>query len=212
MTYLFDFDGTLVDSMPTYASQMLRILDETGTKYPDDVIKIITPLGYVGTAKYYLELGMPLSFEEITDRMGRYMYEQYANNIPAKDTVRETLLALRARGDKLNVLTASPHLTIDPCLKRLGLYDLFDNVWSCNDFNTTKADPNIYTAVAERIGCKAEEMVFIDDNIDAISTAKKANCFCMGIYDKSSEEYTEQMKSIADGYIVRMEELLSFEV
>ena len=66
MTYLFDFDGTLVDSMPTYASQMLRILDETGTKYPDDVIKIITPLGYIGTAKYYLELGMPLTFEEIT--------------------------------------------------------------------------------------------------------------------------------------------------
>ena len=68
MTYLFDFDGTLVDSMPTYASQMLRILDETGTKYPDDVIKIITPLGYIGTAKYYLELGMPLTFEEITER------------------------------------------------------------------------------------------------------------------------------------------------
>ena len=27
-TYLFDFDGTLVDSMPTYVSAMLRILDE----------------------------------------------------------------------------------------------------------------------------------------------------------------------------------------
>ena len=27
-TYLFDFDGTLVDSMPTYVSVMLRILDE----------------------------------------------------------------------------------------------------------------------------------------------------------------------------------------
>ena len=29
-TYLFDFDGTLVDSMPTYAALMLRILDENG--------------------------------------------------------------------------------------------------------------------------------------------------------------------------------------
>lgn len=27
-TWLFDFDGTLVDSMPTYASVMLRILDD----------------------------------------------------------------------------------------------------------------------------------------------------------------------------------------
>ena len=32
-TYLFDFDGTLVDSMPSFISVMLRILDENGIKY-----------------------------------------------------------------------------------------------------------------------------------------------------------------------------------
>ena len=208
MTYLFDFDGTLVDSMPTYASQMLRILDETGTKYPDDVIKIITPLGYIGTAKYYLELGMPLSFEEITDRMGRYMYEQYANNIPAKDTVRETLLALRARGDKLNVLTASPHLTLDPCLKRLGLYDLFDNVWSCNDFDMTKADPQIYVEAAKRLGERVEDVIFLDDNLGACRTAKVAGMKVFGVYDDSSAEYTKEMSTEFDGYIVKFSELL----
>ena len=40
-TYLFDFDGTLVDSMPTYGGVMKRILDETNTPYGDDIIKII---------------------------------------------------------------------------------------------------------------------------------------------------------------------------
>ena len=45
-TYLFDFDGTLVDSMPTYVSVMLRILDENNIKYSSDIVKIITPLGY----------------------------------------------------------------------------------------------------------------------------------------------------------------------
>ena len=32
-TYLFDFDGTLVDSMPTYITAMLRILDENNISY-----------------------------------------------------------------------------------------------------------------------------------------------------------------------------------
>lgn len=208
MTYLFDFDGTLVDSMPTYASQMLRILEETGTPYSDDVIKIITPLGYIGTAKYYLELGMPLTFEEITKRMGDYMYEQYANNIPAKDTVRETLLALRARGDKLNVLTASPHLTLDPCLKRLGLFDLFDNVWSCNDFDMTKADPQIYVEAAKRLGERVEDVTFLDDNLGACRTAKVAGMKVYGVYDDSSAEYTKEMSTEFDGYIVKFSELL----
>jgi beta-phosphoglucomutase-like phosphatase (HAD superfamily) len=58
-TFLFDFDGTLVDSMPTYVSSMLRILDENGISYSDDIVKTITPLGLNGTADYFLELGIP---------------------------------------------------------------------------------------------------------------------------------------------------------
>ena len=36
-TYLFDFDGTLVDSMPTYGALMLRILNEAGIEYPSNI-------------------------------------------------------------------------------------------------------------------------------------------------------------------------------
>ena len=49
--YLFDFDGTLVDSMPTFTALMLRILDEHNVEYDESIIKTITPLGYVGTAR-----------------------------------------------------------------------------------------------------------------------------------------------------------------
>ena len=63
-TYLFDFDGTLVDSMPAFVSVMLRILDENNIKYEDDIVKIITPLGYKGTAEYFKKLGISLSVEE----------------------------------------------------------------------------------------------------------------------------------------------------
>ena len=52
--YLFDFDGTLVDSMPTYVSAMLRILDENNISYDDTIIKTITPLGLSGASDYYI--------------------------------------------------------------------------------------------------------------------------------------------------------------
>ena len=41
MTYLFDFDGTLVDSMPRWIRKMLRILDEYGIAYGEDIIRTI---------------------------------------------------------------------------------------------------------------------------------------------------------------------------
>ena len=44
--------------MPTYISMKLRTLDENRIPYGDNIVKIITPLGYVRTAKYYRQLGL----------------------------------------------------------------------------------------------------------------------------------------------------------
>ena len=207
-TYLFDFDGTLVDSMPSYVSVMLRILDENKIEYSDDIVKIITPLGYKGTAEYYIKLGVKSSADELVAKMNEYALSAYANEIGAKEGVIDTIKALKARGDSLNVLTASPHTMLDPCLKRIGIYDLFDNVWSCDDFGTTKADPEIYRTAAKRMGVSVNDVIFLDDNYNADKTAKEAGMTVYGVYDPSSEEFAEEIKSITDKYVVNFKELL----
>ena len=209
--YLFDFDGTLVDSMPTYVSAMLRILDENGIKYADDIVKIITPLGLKGTADYYITLGVRKSRDEILSKMLAYMTEAYENTIQAKPCVIDALKSLKARGDRLHVLTASPHTSLDPCLKRLGMYELFENVWSCDDFCTTKADPEIYKMAAERIGAKVDEVLFLDDNLGADTTAKSAGMKVCGVFDESSRDYTEDIRKVCDFYIEDFSQLAEIE-
>ncbi len=206
-TYLFDFDGTLVDSMPSYVSVMLGILDERGVAYPPDIVKTITPLGILGTAEYLIGLGLDMTVEEYIEHAKAGLFEAYCYHIPAKPHVIEVLKRLKAEGADLNVLTASPHITLDACLKRLGIYDLFTHVWSCNDFDTTKADPAIYTRAAELIGKPVNEIWFLDDNLDADRTAKAAGMKVCGVYDESSDEYTEQIKAITDRYIYDFSEL-----
>ena len=208
--YLFDFDGTLVDSMPTYGAMMLRILEESNVSYPANILKIITPLGFKGTAKYYREeLGHPLSEEALLEKMRRYAYEAYATSIPAKPNVARVLAELKARGAALSVLTASPHVTLDVCLERLGLTQYFDNIWSCDDFATTKADPAIYRMAAERMGTSVENVLFLDDNCNADKTAKEAGMRVCGVFDPSSAEYEEEMRALCDFYIRDFEELTS---
>lgn len=205
--YLFDFDGTLVDSMPTFISVMLRILDEFGIKYGDDIVKIITPLGYHGTAEYYRGLGISATTAELVELMNKYAQEEYAYKILAKETVVETLAGLKERGDSLNVLTASPHIMLDPCLKRLGIWDLFDNVWSCDDFCTTKSNPEIYREAARRMGCLPQDVIFVDDNVNAVKTARTAGMTAYGIFDKSSAEYEDEMRDASHKYLKSFSEL-----
>ena len=206
--YLFDFDGTLVDSMPTFRCIMKRVMESNGLEFTDDTLKIVTPLGYRGSAKYFQSFGVPEDEDTITARMEAYAKEAYETTVPAKEGVPETLRELKARGASLNILTASPHVTLDACLKRLGIWELFDHVWSCEDFGTVKSNPALYVTVAGELGVSVGEVIFVDDNVGSVKTAKSAGMISFGIYDPSSEDYIDEMREVSDRYLCRFCELL----
>ena len=54
-------------------------------------------------------------------------------------------------------------------------------------------------------------MLFLDDNFNACKTAKEAGALVCGVYDKSSEEYAEEIKGISDFYINDFKELLKIK-
>jgi len=199
--FLFDFDGTLVDSMGHWAECMVGILDKYGIKYGPDIVSIITPLGGAGTIAYFQKIGLNLSTEQIAAEIDAILTPKYRDVIGEKTGVSHCLYALKAAGHSLHVLTASPHKWLDPCLSRLGLSDLFDNVWSSDDFGTGKTNPEIYTRVAEKIGARVEDITFLDDNINADKTAKIAGVKVIGVYDDSTKEDEAQMREVTDAYI-----------
>ena len=201
-TYIFDFDGTLVNSMPYWSQKMINILEKEGVDYPEDIIKIITPLGDLGTAKYFKEeLKVNLSIEEMIALMDEFALPKYRDIIELKAGVLDYLKMLKANNCSLNVLTASPHKMLDPCLKRNGIYNLFDNIWSCEDFKMTKSEPEIYKQAVRKIGTTEKDTAFFDDNIGAVKTAAQAGLYTVGVYDKSGEDFMAELKEVADLYI-----------
>ena len=205
--WLFDFDGTLVDSMPHWARVMVGVLDDHGISHGDDIVKIITPLGTNGTLRYFIELGLDLPMEAIKAEMFSRLIPLYRDVIIDKPHVADCLRKMKAAGMHLHILTASPHEYLDPCLKRIGLYDLFDNVWSSDDFGTGKNDPAIYTAAALRIGVTVSKVTFLDDNINADRTAMSAGMRVVGVYDETSADSEAEMRAELDGYVRDFSEL-----
>ena len=207
--FLFDFDGTLIDSMPTFCRSVLTILNNFNVNYPDDIMKTVTPMGVKDAPKYCIrEFGMNIGEREFSDLILEYAVPDYENTIPAKIGVRETLAELKRRGYSLNILTGSPHETLDPCYARLGFDEFFERSWSVNDFDTNKSDPRIYLETAKLLGVEPENIVFLDDNIDANRAAKAAGLTVIGVYDPSSDNFVEQMKKELDGYVYDLRELL----
>lgn len=206
--YIFDFDGTLGDSMPFFAKGMIEILNENGINVSEDIIKTITPLGYQGTAKYFIEeFKLAYTKESLVDAMYEKMYPAYQDEIVLKCGVQEYLTELRKVGHSLNVLSASPFRMISAVLKRCGVFELFDNVWSCEDFNMTKSETEIYYAAVTKVGTDIKNTIFFDDNIIAIKTAVKAGIYTVGVYDNTNKDYIEDIIKVADKFIYSFEEL-----
>lgn len=130
--------------MPYWAGVHIAVLEAHGIACPENFVETITPLGNVNAAKYALTLGVNLPLEEHVKNINTALNEKYMTVVPLKETVNDTLIALKAQGHSLNVLTASPHLYVDNCLKKLGIYDLFNNVWTIEDFGCTKSETVIY--------------------------------------------------------------------
>lgn len=206
---IFDLDGTLLDSMTTWPKAMIKIMDDAGLEYPDDVVNIMTPIGFNGCADYFISLGHPEKDpDKLIDIMYDYLVDNYTNSVFIKPYVKEMLMKLHADGIKVYALTASPHRTVDPCLAHNGISHLFEAVWSTDDLLMKKSNPEIYREVARLIGVRPDEIEFYDDNNIALRTAKSVGLRVIGVYDPTTAQYREEIESFADGYVESFKEML----
>ncbi len=205
---VFDLDGTLVDSMPCFTAGMLSIADEAGISYGPELIKILTPLGYTKSAEYYVnELGVADSVENIIRRIQNKLVYEYTNNIYLKPGVLAYLKKLRDDGTRLFVLTASPHIVTDICLKHNGVFDWFEEVWSVEDFGLSKSDTRIFFEVARRIGCEMGDVHYFDDSLIALKNAQSAGYITYGVYDAQTPDEIETMKTLSDTVVMTFENM-----
>jgi beta-phosphoglucomutase-like phosphatase (HAD superfamily) len=206
--YVFDLDGTLVDSMPYFTKGILSILDDAGIPYEPELINVVTPLGYTKSAELYVTMGVKDDVPTIVKNIEKKLVREYSENVKLKAGVGEYLRRLHSKGARLFVLTASPHIVTDVCLKNNGVYGLFERVWSVEDFGMSKSDVTIFYKVADTIGCDVSEVNYFDDNLTAVTNSKRAGYFVYGIKDSQTKADTEKIMELSDRFVESFEDLL----
>lgn len=200
--YIFDFDGTLADSMPHLLGVLLGLLDEYGIKYEDGIIEKIIPMGYQGVSKYYKKLGVPMSEEEIFRTLCHRQVDLYSSSkIQLKDGVATALNRLKERGERLFIFSGSTLAMLTPCTNRFGFEDLFEGIFAVDEFGLSKSQPEAYEVLAEKIGVPCENCLFFDDNYTNLLTAKKTGMRVFGVKEYFSKPFEDQIKEISEKYI-----------
>ena len=197
---IFDMDGTLVDSMVYWQRLGREYLASRGvTEGVDEVLERIKAMTMAESSALFIEtFGLPGTPETVEAEMNAVMDEHYRSDIPLKPGAADYLAALKARGTKMCVATATPEPLARACLERLGILELFSFILSCETLQTSKREPRIYLEAARRFGAEPGEIAVYEDALYAARTAKAAGFSVAAVYDRESEEDWEQLRALAD--------------
>ena len=207
--YLFDLDGTLLDSMGVWEQIDVDFLTRRNIPVPEDYAQAIAPMGFRRAAEYTIaRFGFSQSPEEIMEEWHQMAVEQYAHHLSLKPGAKEYLEELKQQGKPLAVVTASYPELYQPALERGGVLDLFDTIVTVNQVPRGKGFPDIYLEAAKRIQVPPQQCAVFEDITQGIQGAKAANCLAVAVYDSANRGQWDQTKALADLSIRSFEELL----
>lgn len=199
---IFDFDGTLIDSMWAWTTVASRYLKAQGVTPKDDIDTRIFRMSLEdASALIRREYHLAQSEEEIQNGMNALVDDLYRNTFQLKPGVRELLEELKRRGVKCCMATASDREIVEPALRRTGIYDYLDFVFTCSELHADKNTPYIYNYVRSYMETPTSETVVFEDAYHAIRTAKSAGFPVAAIYDPTEEENQPAIRKLADFYL-----------
>lgn len=200
---IFDMDGTLIDSMGIWEDIGFRYIHQKGIEPNSDIRDRLRPLSLLQAAEYLIkEYNLPIKSDEVMEQINNMVEDFYINEVKEKPWVKELLQILKDKGIKMCVATASNRPLAVKALERCELLDYFEIIFTCTEVGYGKDTPDIFIKAAEYLGTKPEETWVFEDAYHAIATAKKAGFKVVAVYDKSSEMYIDEIKELADVFLI----------
>ena len=208
MGAIFDADGTLLDSMLMWGTVEVEYLKSLGIVPRPDLREVLRSIGGHEVAKYFqVEYGVRKTAEEMSAGIYKLMGKFYADGAELKSGAIPVLKEMRARGIKTCVATATDRYLIEPALKRCGVLEYVEKVFTCREENTSKSSPDIFIRAAAFLGTDISKTLIVEDALYAIRSAKSAGFPVAAVYDLSADNQRDEIKGICDVYFDSLDEM-----
>ena len=201
--YIFDLDGTLLDSMGVWEEIDVDFLKKRGITVPADYADAILSMSAAEAAAYTIQrFALGDTVDGLIQEWNDMALYAYGNTVMMKPCAKEYLTTLHKRGVKLAIATSCPAKLCESALRNHGIYELFHVICSTDEAGYGKTRPDVFQLTAKKLGVPPGDCVVFEDILAAVKSAKSIGMTVYGVYDRSSEADWEQIKQIADGAIL----------
>jgi HAD superfamily hydrolase (TIGR01509 family) len=183
-SFLFDLDGTLVDSVYDHVLAWHEALTQEGIEL--SIWRIHRKIGMSGglfTNMLLRETGLDISPERVERlrELHARAYKARAARIRPLPGARELLAALTENGIPWAIATSGRMETAGPVLKTLGVDPDRVPVVTRDLVQYAKPDPDLFLAAAERLGVPPDSASVVGDSIWDMLAARRARSLGIGL-------------------------------
>lgn len=207
---LFDFDGTLFDSMFVWDTAGEVYLRSLGKEAEADLQSVLKPMSLLQSAQYIREkYHISFSVEDIMAGVNRSVEEFYFHVVQPKPGVIAFLEELRRRNIRMCIATATDRYQVEAALRRCGLRHFFSEIFTCTEVGSGKDKPDIFRRAMEHLQTDRSSTAVVEDAYHAAYTAKRDGFPVVAVYD-SHENRQRELLSLADVYLADYFDLTQF--
>ena len=171
--YLFDCDGTVVDSMPLHLIAWQRALGEWGCTFTPEQfygwggLPAVVVIERLNAEQH---LAMPAAL--VAEHKEEYYYEMLSQLQPVPEVLEHVL---EAHGRiPIAIVSGSTRESVVASLDTLGITDRFDTLVCAGDYMHGKPNPEPFLLAAERLGVAPADCLVFEDAEPGIIAATAA--------------------------------------
>ena len=220
VAFIFDCDGTLVNSTPVWAYAQPELLHRHGVDVTVDDFAQFKHLSLEDECQAYHDIwGIGENGEELYRELSDILIDGYSK-VPPREGLLAFLEQAKAAGIAMGVATSTPAELVQSALAGAGLDAYMEFVTTTGEAGRSKQFPDVYELalrrLEERHGCKFERAWVFEDAVFGLKSSGTAGFKRVGIYDPHGRMKREDVRANCDIFIDSYEELelarvLSFE-
>jgi HAD superfamily hydrolase (TIGR01509 family) len=178
---VFDLDGVLVDSEPVWERVRRGLVAERGGHWAPDAQRRLMGMSTPEWARYLSEdLGAGLPPDEVAAQVIDRMAASYREHLPLLPGAVEAVHRLVARWP-LGLASSAPAALIETALAAAGLHSYFGVTMSTEQVPRGKPAPDIYLAVAAKLGRAPADCAAVEDSSNGLRSAAAAGLHVIAV-------------------------------
>lgn len=207
---IFDFDGTLFDSMFIWDSVGEGYLRSLGKEPKPSMREDVRAMSlYQSVCYFQKEYDLSLSVEQIMAGVNQAIKHFYIHEVLPKAGVADFLERMTKAEISMCIATASDRYQVEAALRRCGMEHYFEAIFTCSEVGHGKDEPVIFQKAMEHFGADRSTTVVFEDAIHAVQTAKADGFTAVAVFD-DSEKRQKEIRNLSDCYIADFEHTEEF--